>query len=663
MEVKANVKKVGTVVVLCALAAAGSATAQEDKRARIDVENYTIDAQINPDTQTLTARAAVRFIPLDDSINAVTFELNNALNISRITDDKGQNLQSTRNQSDNSVRVTFPNGIVKNQAVVLNFNYDGRLTGSEDSPIYGIKFAAIQNDYAFLLYPGRWFPVSGYTSDRFSSTISATVPDGFNVAGSGDQSVKRNGGSSTFTFVFAKPSFPGNIAIMKGQPVKNATDGLTTTLYFRGPEAAAANAYGAMTAQMVEHFTSLYGLARSANLTLFETAEGAPNGYAAPGIVFLAPRAIGKDVNTSVLANQIARQWWEIEVSPVNRNHMWLENGMALYSEALWIEKEKGATALEQRMKDLSIDALTIDNVPLIQTARLEDYSPEYWALSADKGAVVLHMLRGTMGDDKFFQTLKTFPGQFAWKSATTEDFRKVAETAMGEDLRYFFIQWVESNSAPEFKLEYTIFRTQKGFRVQGKISQDLDTFRMPVDLRIETEGNPEVKRIEVMGTSSEFSVDTFGKPKKITIDPGNKVLRLSPDVRVAVAIRKGEQFAQVSEFAEALKEYQRALDTQRNSSMAHYRVGEVFFLQHNYQSAANEFREVQQGDLQPRWVEVWAHIYLGKIFDITGARDRAVNEYTQAQRTRDNFQGAQDEVAKYLRTPFKIEGKDKEAV
>src|SRR5258707_5880369 len=76
-----------------------------------------------------------------------------------------------------------------------------------------------------------------------------------------------------------------------------------------------------------------------------------------------------------------------------------------------------------------------------------------------------------------------------------------------------------------------------------GKISQDLDTFHMPVDLKIETEGNPEEKRVEVVGTSSEFSVDTFGKPKSVVIDPGNKVLRYSSQVRVAVAIRRGEQF------------------------------------------------------------------------------------------------------------------------
>jgi hypothetical protein len=629
--------------------------AQDDKRARIDVESYVIDAQVNPDTQTLAARATVRFIPLDDQTTSATFELNNNLNISKIVDGSGQTISGARNQQDNSVRLTFAQGLPKGQATTITFTYDGRLTGKEESPIYGIKFAAIENDHAFLLYPSRWFPISGYTADRFTSKMNITVPAGFQVIGTGSGSVS----GQVFTFEFNKPSFPGDIAVVKGQPVKNNTDGITTTLWFRGPEAAFANAYGAMASQIVTHFTSVFGLAPYANLTLVETADGAPNGYCAPGILFLAPHAIIKDVNSNVLVNQIARQWWEVDVSPVNRNHMWLENGMALYSEALWVEKEKGTAALEQRMKDAAVTALTVDNVPLIQTARLEDYSPEYWALSASKGAVVMQMLRSTMGDEKFFKALKLFLEQKAWQSATTEDFRKACETVMGEEMRYFFIQWVESNGAPEFKLEYTIFRTQKGFRVQGKIAQDLDTFRMPVDLHIETEGNPEDKKIEVMGTSSEFSVDTFGKPKKITIDPGNKVLRMNPQVRVEVAIRRGEQFAQVSEFAEALKEYQKALDTQRNSSMAHYRVAEIFFLQHNYQSAANEFREVLNGDLVPKWTEVWTHIYLGKIFDISGQRERAVNEYTQAQRTRDNTQGAQDEVSKFLRTPYKEASKE----
>ncbi len=201
--------------------------------------------------------------------------------------------------------------------------------------------------------------------------------------------------------------------------------------------------------------------------------------------------------------------------------------------------------------------------------------------------------------------------------------------------------------------MEYTVFRTQKGFRVMGKISQDLDTFRMPVDLKIETEGNPEEKRVEVMGTSSEFMIDTFGKPKNVIIDPNGRVLRFSPKMREAVAIRRGEQFAEVGEFGEALKEYQKALDVNRNSSLAHYRVGELFFLQNNFQSAANEFREALNGDEEPRWTTVWAHINLGKIFDVTGQRERALNEYKQALRTKDNTQGALEEAGKYIEKPY----------
>ncbi len=145
--------------------------------------------------------------------------------------------------------------------------------------------------------------------------------------------------------------------------------------------------------------------------------------------------------------------------------------------------------------------------------------------------------------------------------------------------------------------MEYTVFRTQKGFRVMGKISQDLDLFRMPVTLRVETEGNPEEKTVEVVGTSSEFVVETFGKPKNVVLDPKGLVLRFSTNARVAVAIRKGEQFVEVGEYGEALKEYQKALDVARNSSLAHFRIGQVHFLEGNWSPAANEFpRSPQRG-------------------------------------------------------------------
>jgi hypothetical protein len=645
--------------VSAGLLLAASTLLAQAGRSRIDVENYKIDAEINGRTQSIVATAAIRFIPLDDGVNSITFELNNALAIKKVVDSKGVTLNSTRDQKEFTATVVFPQPLVKGQATTISVDYDGHLTGAEDSPVYGIKFAAIHEDYAFLLYPARWFPVSGYSTDRFTSDMNITVPEGYKVIASGLETSRPSAGKITYSYSFPKSSFPADVAVSKAAPVKNSSDGLTTTIYFRGSQANMANPYGAETAKIMNYFSGLFTIAPYANMTLFQTEDGAPNGYAGPGVVFLNPRAIGTDVNARVLSNQCSRQWWEIQLSPATRNHLWIQNGLAAYSEALWSEHTSGVAALETQMKAASIEALTVDNVPVIQEARLEDYSPELWALSASKGAEVVNMLRYVLGDEKFFKTLKTFATDFAWKSVLTENLRKTAEAVAGEELNWFFIEWIESNGTPEFKLEYTVFRTTKGFRVTGKISQDMDTFRMPVDLKIETEGNPEEKRIEVIGTSSEFSVDTFGKPKAVSIDPNGRLLRMGDKVRVAVAIRKGEQFFEISEFTEALKEYQKALETERNNSLAHYRIAEVFFAQNSYQSAANEFRETLNGNLDPKWTEVWAHIGLGKIFDISSQRDRAVNEYTQAQRTRDNTQGAQDEIAKYIRAPYQRKKSD----
>jgi hypothetical protein len=642
------------VILTCLALVSLAASAQtQERRARIRVENYIIDAEIQPNTQSLIATAEVRFVPLDNNTSSAAFELNNALTVSKVVDGKGATINDTRNTQDSTVRLSFDPPPVKGEPATLKFTYEGRLTGNEDSPVYGIKFAAIHPDYAFLLYPARWFPIAGYTTDRFTADMHITVPSGYQVLGSGLDTHQEAGGKVVYSFHFDHPSFPGSIAVVRDPGQKVSSEGVSTTLYFRGDEKAMAQQYGDQIGQMMSYFTGDFGLPPYANLTVVETENGAPNGYAAPGLIFLNPHAIGKQVGVKLLANQISRQWWEVLVSPATRNHLWLTNGLAAYSELLWTEHTAGPGALESQFRDDAVEALTVDNVPIIQSARMEDYSPELWALTGSKGAAVLHMLRFVVGDQPFMQILKEFATRYAWKSATTEDFKKVAQDVSKQDLGYFFIQWIESSGAPEFKLEYTIYRTQKGFRVMGKVAQDLDTFRMPVDLKIETEGNPEEKRVEVVGTSSEFSVDCFGKPKSVVIDPDRRLLRYSNQVRTAVAIRRGEQFMEVSEFADALKEYQKALENNRNSSMAHYRIGDVFFNQNNYQSAANEFREALNGDLEPKWVEVWAEIHLGMIFDITGQRERAVNEYNLAVRTKDNTQSAQEEAAKYLKTPY----------
>jgi aminopeptidase N len=276
------------------------------------------------------------------------------------------------------------------------------------------------------------------------------------------------------------------------------------------------------------------------------------------------------------------------------------------------------------------------------------------------------------LGEDKYNKTMREFSAQFAGKSATMDDFKTIAEKNYGDQLTWFFSQWLDSTGAPEFKVKYTTYRlggaaaqesTSKdpaikeektaGFRVTGEISQDLDLFRMPVDLRIDTDGKTENKRVEVVGTNSPFSIETFGRPRRISVDPDHHVLTNSTDVKLRASILRGQAMQQQGDLSGALVEFNKALDLNKNSSLAHYRIAEVFFFQRNYQSSANAYRASIDGDGEPRWTEVWSHIQLGKIFDITGQRERAVGQYRQATQTNDNTFGALEEARKYLQKAY----------
>ena len=116
---------------------------------------------------------------------------------------RGPEIPASRNQQDSTVRLSFEPPLAKGQPATITFYYDGKLTGQEESPVYGVKFAAIHPDFAYLMYPARWFPVAGYTTDRFAADFRITVPDGYKVMASGFDSPPQSGnGKTTVEFKF-----------------------------------------------------------------------------------------------------------------------------------------------------------------------------------------------------------------------------------------------------------------------------------------------------------------------------------------------------------------------------------------------------------------------------------------------------------------------------
>ena len=636
------------------------------EKMRLRVNNYQIDAELSPHLHKITAKAKVDFTALED-LTYATFELHNGLRLTKVTDSAGKTLNAERVTQDSTVRVNLPAGLTKDTASSLTFEYEGQLDSVDDSPVQGLKLASINDDTSYLLYSSRWFPVNAYGINRFTATINITLPAHMIVIGSGKETETSNPPpkkvvagalpTKTYSFVYDKPSFPGTIVAGVFQEYKSNEAGLDLHILFKPLHQKLAQTYAETAVKEFTYYVTLYGPIPNTTLRVVEIPDDTVPSAWGPGIAAMASRAVTERVNYRLLANTIAHQWWGTSVSPASRDDWWLEDGFARYSEARYVESAAGSAGLEEAVKDMSVGALAYDTVPLSSAGKLPVFSPEFQSLVTDKGAMILHMLRWVLGDQKFDVAMRTLATKYAGQSASLEDFRTIAEQEYGDRLTWFFSQWLDSTGAPEFKSKYTVYRlgNNKGFRVVGQISQDLDLFRMPVTLRIDTDGKTEEKKVDVVGTNSAFTLETFGRPRRIVVDPDHRVLTNSPEIKIRAAIQRGQGLVQQGDLAGALSEFNKALDESKNSSLAHYRVAEVFFLQRNYQASANAYRDSLNGDGEPRWTEVWSHIQLGKIFDVTGQRERATNEYRQALQTNDNTQGALDEARKYLQKPFEI--------
>src|SRR5437763_28993 len=539
-------------VIFLVLLLAAPAWAAEKMRLRVD--DYQIDAELSPHSHKLTAKAKVKFTALED-LNIASFELHNGLRVNKVLDERGKSVSAERVTQDSTVRVQLPNGLSKDSATTLTFDYEGELNSADESPVQGLKLASIDDDTSYLLYAGRWFPVNAYGINRFTATMNVTVPAHMTVIGSGKQSISNAAATKrpsagavsgkTYTFVWDKPSFPGTIVAGAFQEFKSDEAGLDLHLFLKPVHKDLAAAYAETAVKEFTYYVTLYGPAPSTTLRVVEIPDDTVPSAWAPEVAAIASRGLTQKVNYRLLANTIAHQWWGVSVSPGSRDDWWLNDGFARYSEARYVEQAAGKAGLEEAVKDMSVGALAYDTVPLSTIGKLDVFSPEVQSLVTDKGAMILHMLRWVEGDQK------------------------------------------------------------------------------------------------------------FDKPRRIVIDPDDRVLKNSSEIKLRASIQRGQGLIQQGDFSGALSEFNKALEVNKNSSLAHYRIAEVFFLQHNYQAAANAYRESLNGDGDPRWTEVWAHIQLGKIFDVTGQRERATNEYRQALQTNDNTQGALEAARRYLQKPF----------
>jgi tetratricopeptide (TPR) repeat protein len=461
-------------------------------------------------------------------------------------------------------------------------------------------------------------------------------------------------GRTEFDFNWSRPGFPGSLVAGRFLPAVTAPGTPNVHIYLTKQNEARGEEFATTVAREFALMSGEFGDAESSRLDVVELPDDSVSAAWAPGVIAIKP----SHGSARLLANTVAHQWWGSEVSPATLSDAWITNGMSRYAELMDVQETSGAAAFESAVMDVEAGALGYDTEPLTSLGRVDPFSPQFQSMTLEKGAMVFHMLRWEMGDAVFEQFLQALVKQYADKGVSTADVETLAESVSKLPLTAFFSQWLDGTGAPEYTDNYSVFRLggDKGFRTVGSVSQDLDLFSMPVELRIETEGKTENQRVDVSGGAGQYSIETFGRPTKIIVDPDNWLLKSTPELAVRTDVLLGQQALAQGDRDGAIAAYQKALAVDRGSSLANYRLAEVYYAQKNYQAAANSFRDCLRGDDDPKWTEVWSHVNLGKIFDIASQRERAVNEYRLAIQTNDNTRGAVNEARALIEKAYKPE-------
>lgn len=664
---------------------------QPGQRARFDVNNYRIIAEINPQQHFLTASADVTFTPLDNT-RSVVFELNGSLKVDSIERNGKPLTNFVQDQAGLEtigpfVRVDLGEVVPAGQPQTLRFRWSGALVTPEGGPLATKRLAYIGPELSYLMYAARWFPFHEYAADRATSDITITVPSGLTVAGASDEPVTEltgpqslppigdtntrtlsartatqaaSGNTCSYHFVTHQPSLVGNFAVGNFITRSLKMGGYDLAFYVQPGSEGFIEPYAQLVGEALQFYTQKYGPPNfGTRLSIVQIDEASLDAYAAPGIEFLSPRFFTPGRQASLderVLREIAFQWWGLSVGLKSFDDAWISQGLAEWSSFAFRETKLTGAALDSAQRDMLERALMFEQSASIARApsTLDDQSAAYQAVIFYKGAMVFSMLRETLGPSKFDSLVKQFYNQFRGRNASIDDFEKMTTAAAGENMRYFFARWVEGTGVPEFSADYQIIRTRTGkFRARGTVKENMENLRLPVELELRAEGDDSNTTVFVADRSEDFDFESKGKPIEVIIDPNNKVLRTSEDLRISVVARRGLELFRDGQYLEAQRQLEEALKLDKSNSWVYYNLGLIFLEQRNYEQAIDNFKAALSGNLRPSWIEAWAHIKMGNGYDSMGDRARAVNEYRKAVDSGIDFDNAQKAAADFLKTPY----------
>jgi hypothetical protein len=487
-----------------------------------DVLYYNIDLEIFPLEKTVSGEVKIRSRALND-INTLELDLATSLFVTSV---KSGNTNLSFDHRNDLLSVNLNRTYDQDEIIEIIVKYSGKP---------GNTFSFSERDghpWIWTLsqpYGAKdWWPCKNLPDDKADSVdLVITVPEGLIVASNGLlMSEETINGKTTWHWHEKYPicSYLVSLAIY---PYMISTD------YFKYSENDSMPVVNyimpnvfennrklyQVTIEMLEYFTEIFG-----PYPFIEEKYGHAEFPWGGG---MEHQTISSMIGPFefLIAHELAHQWWGDMITCSDFHHIWLNEGFATYSEALWDEYKNGPAAMHNRMRNrmyFGKGSIYVDNVENI--GRIFDRN-----LSYNKPSWVLHMLRNIMGDEMFFNTLRAWgESDKKYGVAVTEDFQEFCEEVSQMDLSDFFQQWIYGEYHPVYLYDWDYSGTEGHYELNLEMYQFQieNQFTMPVDIHITTELGDTVIRVNNYEKFHSYAFKLDGKPLSVTPDKDNWILK-----------------------------------------------------------------------------------------------------------------------------------------
>ena len=560
--------RISLILAVTILVTAFSAFAQTkrpdfNRPQTFDVQNYTVRVSFDRDKKKVFGDTTVSIKPLKANFNTVELDAVDLSFVSVKLDPTAVDLKY-RSVADKVV-VTLDRTYGVDESISIRFVYSA-------TPKKGVYFRDASTTegrvHSSQIWSQgeadearNWIPSFDFPSDKATSEEFITAERDETVIGNGELLGKSDeaNGKVTWHYKMSIPHSTYLISFVIGKYVRVEDQYKDTPLGFYvypGKEKTAKNAFGD-TKKMIAVYEELTGVPFPYNkydqTIVSQFQFGGMENITATTMnddeIFFADFDFGKGIVVDLVSHELAHSWFGDLVTCRNWAELWLNEGFATYMEAAYREKAYGREDYIRKLRIdrdqfLADDSITrkrygLFNLRAGDVGALFDNS----AVTYNKGGVVVHMLREQVGTEAFWKAINLYLNRHKFANAESSDLKKAMEEVSGQDLGWFFDQWVYSSGVPKLDVKQTYNPVAKTLTLTVTQTQIPDAivpavFRLPLDVVIKSASGNVVQKLDITKRLQSFSIKMPSKPTHMDVDPEEKVMLKKVKLRSLVSLK-----------------------------------------------------------------------------------------------------------------------------